>query len=142
MYVYPEPPAEPTCVLLLVPIELVPIVGALFGQMEQRRGWKTTADWEQGYKAFVQLQAQLMSNCLADLIAEIRALRGVKPDYTGVPVEDRTTDMYRDLNDIIGHLNTLIFALSGGLDNDDNIMQILRGDTPATDTRNIVDLLE
>lgn len=142
MYVYPDPPAEATCVLLLVPVELVPIVGAQLAQLEQRRRWATAADWEQGYRAAVQLQAQLMDNCLADVIAEIRALRGVKPEYEATPIDERTTDMYRDFNDIIGHLNTLIFAISGGLEHDDNVLEILRGDTPGSSIRNLLDYLE
>lgn len=142
MLVYPDPPAEQDCVLLLVPIELVPIVGAQFGQLEHRFKWATQEDWEQGYRAFVALQAQLMSNCFTQLIQEIRAIRGVKPDYEETPIEDRTTDMYRDFNDIIGHLNTLIFGLTGGLAHDDNVLTILRGEDEATAERNLLDMLE
>lgn len=142
MLTYPDPPDEQTCVLLFVPIELVPIVGSLLGRLEQRRRWATAADWQLGYRAAVELQKQLMDNCLSDLIAELRSLRGVKPDYVATPVEERTADMYRDFNDIIGHINTLIFALSGGLDHEDNVLKILRGDTEATTTRNLLDMLE
>lgn len=141
MYVYPEPPETPTCALVLVPIELVPIVGALFGRMESRHQWATESDWQQGYKAFVELQDQLMNNCLDALITEIRALRGVKPDYVSVPVEERTTEMYRDFNDLIGHLNTIIFALSGGQEHTDHILMALRGEIPASAARNVIEEL-
>lgn len=139
--VFPDISDDSTCVLLFVPVELVPIVGSLFAQLEARRKWATADDWQQGYRAFIDLQDQLMNNCLETLIQEIRALRGVKPEYAGVAVEDRTTDMYRDFNDLIGHLNPIIFALRGGEDPEDNILQALRGDTAADDTRNVIDLL-
>lgn len=140
-YEYPSPPIEPTCVMLFVPVELVPIVGALFSQLEKRSRWIDDANWLQGYTAFVDLQEQLMSNCIDTLVQEIRAIRGVKPDYESIPVEERTTDMYRDFNDIIGHLLPIIFALRGPEDIPDSLIQALRGDTPASDTRNIVDQL-
>jgi len=142
MLVYPDAPAEPGCVLLFVPIELVPLVGGAFKRMEQRRRWSTELDYEQGYRAFVELEAQLMNNCLDTLIQEIRAIRGVKPDYEETPIESRTTEMYRDFNDIIGHLNTLIFYLGGGEEHADNIIKILRGIDPATEERNLLDMLE
>jgi hypothetical protein len=140
-YVYPSPPDVETCVLLFVPVELVPIVGALFSQLEKRSRWVDDANHLLGYTAFVELQKQLMSNCLADLIAEIRALRGVKPEYESTPIDERTTDMYRDFNDIIGHLLPIIFALRGPEDIPDSLIQALRGDTPADSTRNVVDQL-
>lgn len=142
MLVYPDPPAEPACVLLFVPVELVPLVGGSFRRMEQRRRWATEEDYQQGYRAFVELQAQLMNNCLADLIQEIRDLRGIAPAYASTPIEERESYMYRNINDLIEHVNTLIFALSGGVEHGDNVLEILRGDTEASATRNMLDLLE
>lgn len=100
-HTYPAPAEEPTCVLLFVPIELAPLVGGLFKRMEQRSEWATASDWQLGYKAFVELQDQLMSNCTSDIVAELRALRGLNPLYETVPVESRTIDMYRSFNDIL-----------------------------------------
>jgi len=102
---YPPPAEAPTCVLLSVPIELAPLVGGLFRRMERRGEWVTDDDWQQGYKAFVELQDQLMSTCVSDLIAELRALRGVKPAYESVAIEERTTDMYQSFTDIRGVLS-------------------------------------
>jgi hypothetical protein len=64
------PPASglDTCVLLVVPIDLVPIVGGLFGQLEARSRWATPADWQQGYRAFTALEKQLMDQCLKQLV--------------------------------------------------------------------------
>lgn len=142
MLVYPDPPTQPDCALLFVPVELVPIVGALLGQLEQRHRWATDADWEQGYRAFVDLQAQLMSNCMGQLVKEIRALRGIKPDYVDTPEDERTIDMYRSLDDLTVYFNTLIFGLTGGLPHDDFVLSILRGTVEASETRNVLDKLE
>jgi hypothetical protein len=57
-----------TCVLLFVPVDLVPIVGGLFGQLEARSRWATPDDWQQGYRAFTALEKQLMDQCLGPLI--------------------------------------------------------------------------
>jgi len=157
MHVYPPPPTEQTCVLLFVPVELVPIVGALFGRLERRAEWASHSDWLQGYKAFVELQEQLMANCLQDLVNEVRALRGVKPEYEDVPLEERTIDMYRSLNDLLdgllllrglvtgedyGTLAELVLALRGTEAPTDHILLALRGETDATEIRNVVGLLE
>jgi hypothetical protein len=104
-HTYPDPAEQPTCVLLFVPIELAPLVGGLFRQMENPREWATLDDWHKGYKSFVELQDQLMSTCVSDLIAELRALRGVKPEYVATPIEERTTDMYQSFTDIRGVLS-------------------------------------
>lgn len=138
---YPPAPATQTCVMLLVPVELVSIVGARFADMESRGRWATDSDYELGYRAFVELQAQLMNNCISDLIAEIRAIRGVKPEFVDVPTDERSTDMYRDFNDLIAHLNTITFALRGGEEPTDHILLALRGIIEASETRNIIDEL-
>jgi hypothetical protein len=88
-------------VLLFVPVELVPIVGGLFASLERRAEWATDSDFMSGYQAMAALEAQLMSDCLGNLIQEIRDARGVLPDFVATPVIDRTSDMYRSFNDII-----------------------------------------
>ena len=140
-YIYPETPEQSSCAMLLVPMELVPIIGAHLSQLEKRQRWVSDDDWIKGYRAVVDLQDQLMSNCIDSLIAEIRALRGIRPDFVSVPEEERTIDMYHDITDLIVHLNTIIFALSGGAELDDSIIVALRGIVPADETRNIVELL-
>lgn len=156
MYVFPEPPAEPTCVLLFIPVELVPIVGALFGRLERRTEWASPYDWGLGYKAFVALQEQLMTNCLQDLIDELRAFRGIKPEFESVPQIDRTIEMYQSINDLLASLMELRGLISGetfatiadlvlalrGLDAPaDNVLLALRGESDSDAERNIVELL-
>lgn len=142
MFVYPDAPIEPGCVLLFVPVELVPLVGGAFKAMEQRRKWATQADFEQGYRAFVELERQLMSTCLQELIQELRDLRGLKPAYTSVPIDERTSDMYRSLEDLNVKFIEIIFALTGGVEHGDHLLEILRGETEASSTRNVLDKLE
>jgi len=139
--VYPQVPEVETCVLLFIPVELVPIVGGLLSQLEARKRWESAEDWEKGYKAFTSLQDQLMNSCLQTLIAEIRALRGVKPESEATPIEERTTDMYRSFNDIIDVLTPILLAMRGSEPIEDSIIEALRGTTPADETRNIVDQL-
>jgi hypothetical protein len=156
MYVYPDPPIEPTCVLLFIPVELVPIVGALFGRLERRTEWATVLDWQLGYKAFVDLQEQLMNNCLRELIDELRAARGVLPEYEDVPIVDRTVDMFRSLNDVLAGLlllrgvvqgetlatlADLVLALRGVDAPADHVLMALRGETESDSERNVVELL-
>lgn len=139
-YVYPE--GEPASyVLLCFPSYLVPFFRYLFAYMQEEKTWATREDWKKGYKAAAELEAMMASGCIDDIIQELRALRGVKPDYVSVPVGERTTDMYRTIGDLIEHINTLIFAISGGEEHDDHIMMILRGTEPASAERNIIEEL-
>jgi len=101
MLVYPDTPEIPSCVLLFVPVELVPIVGGLFASLERRAKWATDSDFMSGYRAMTALEAQLMADCLGNLIQEIRDARGVLPAFVSTPIVDRTSDMYRSFNDII-----------------------------------------
>jgi len=82
-----------------------------------------------------------MTNCLDSLIAEIRAFRGVRPEYAATPEAERTIDMYRDLGDVAAHLNAIVFALRGLEEPDDSILEALRGIVPADEERNIIELL-
>lgn len=135
---YPTDVEDSDCILLFVPAALVPIIGALFSQLEKRERWATNDDYEQGYRAFTELQDQLMNNCMKTLIDEIRALRGVSPPYVDVPVEERTTEMYRSINDVVERLNTIIFGVTGGLPHDDNILLVLRGETSVDGSVNVL----
>lgn len=113
-YTYPDALVPPNCVMLLIPGELVPIVGALFTQLEKRQRWASDADWIKGYHAFTELQDQLMNSCLTDLIQELRDFRGLKPEFVGVPVEDRTSAMYNSLNDILQSTMNMRGVLADG----------------------------
>jgi hypothetical protein len=140
-YSFPDVPDDVSCSMVLVPIHLVPIVGALFSQLEKRKRWSTDADWQLGYRAFVELQDQLVNNCVETIVQEIRAFRGIKPAYVAVEEEDRTIDMYNDVNDIIANLVSLLVAMRGPDAIGDNIILALRGIVEADETRNIADLL-
>lgn len=140
-YVFPSISEETQCSILFVPLYLLPMLGALFSQMEKRVRWQSDSDWEQGYKAFAELQDQLMNNCVETLVQEIRALRGIKPAYIDVPQEDRTIDMYNDVNDVLESLLSIIVVLRGTDAITDSIIMALRGEVNSSATRNVADLL-
>lgn len=140
-YVFPAAGLDTDCALLAIPSNLVPIVAGLFSTLQYRAKWISDADYSSGRKAFAELEAQLVNACFSQLIQEIRDARGVAEVYEDVPTEDRTSDMYRSLDDLVRRLNTIIFALDGGLEHDDSILQALRGDVEADATRNVMEAL-
>jgi len=140
-YVFPDALPGDDCALLMVPSNLVPIVAGLFSTLQYRAKWASDADYTSGRKAFAELEAQLVNACFSQLIQEIRDARGVAEIYEDVPVDERTSSMYRSLDDIVRRLNTVIFALDGGLEHDDSILEALRGDVEADATRNVMEAL-
>jgi len=140
-YVFPDAGLDIDCALLAIPSNLVPIVAGLFSTLQYRAKWVSDIDYSSGRKAFAELEAQLVNACFSQLIQEIRDARGVAEVYEDVPTEERTSDMYRSLDDLVRRLNTIIFALDGGLEHDDSILQALRGDVEADATRNVMEAL-
>jgi len=138
---FPSSGLSGDCILLAIPVELVPIVGGLFASIQYRAKWSSDDDYKDGSRAIRELEAQLMNNCFSALIQEIRDLRGVKPDYEDVPVGERTSDMYRSINDLTVYLNNIHFALNGASELDDNILMALRGETAASAERNVLEAL-
>lgn len=77
----------------LVPIDraLVPLVAGALRYFEERAAWVSEQDYEQGYNAFAELQADMTGRCVEDLIQAHertyrlldRALNGVA--YTATP---------------------------------------------------------
>jgi hypothetical protein len=80
---------------------MVPILAGIVGILESRGAWETDSDWQQGYQWAVELQEALLNSCVQDLIAEIRALRGVRAEAESTPPEDRTIDDYYSLADLL-----------------------------------------
>lgn len=74
-YAFPATYGE-DCVLVPIDAALVPLVAGALLLFQQRGYWKTDADYEQGYNAFAELQADMSGRCIDKLIVEIRALRG------------------------------------------------------------------
>lgn len=140
-YAFPEEPLSADCAILMIPSQLVPIVAGLFSTLQYRAKWVTDADYQNGRRAFAELEAQLVNMCFSLLIQEIRDARGVADIYSSVPVEERTSAMYRSLNDVVGRLNDIRIAIDGGVAHDDNLMIAIRGETEADETRNILEAL-
>lgn len=87
--------------LVCVDQAMVPILAGIVGILESRGAWETDSDWQQGYQWAVELQEALLNSCVQDLIAEIRALRGVRAEAESTPPEDRTIDDYYSLADLL-----------------------------------------
>jgi len=73
-----------------------------------------------------------MSNCLTDLIQELRDLRGVIPAYSGTDPADRSSYMYRSLNDVLQSLTDMRGVLNDGWFEDQyatiaDVVQAMRG---------------
>lgn len=127
--------------LICVPVTLIPFIRYLCQWMQDEQIWESREDWKRGYQAAAELEVSLSGKCMSDLIQEIRDLRGVRPAYAAVPVAERTSDMYRSLEDVVAHINTIIFGVTGGLEHEDNILMAIRGETPASATRNVIEEL-
>jgi hypothetical protein len=67
--IYTLPAESSCCALLEVPINWIPIVGGLLGQLEAREVWASETDWVGGYPVVVQMQEDLMGKCIEALIA-------------------------------------------------------------------------
>jgi hypothetical protein len=74
-YTFPAAYGE-DCVLVPIDAALVPMVAGALLHFQQRGYWKTESDYQQGYNAFAELQADMAGRCMERLIVEIRALRG------------------------------------------------------------------
>jgi hypothetical protein len=88
-------------VLVCVPVRLIGVVSYLLSYGQWRKWWDTDDDYRQGWNALADLQRQMMNNCLSDLIAEIRALRGVRAEAESIPPENRTIEDYYSLADLL-----------------------------------------
>lgn len=146
-----------------VPERLVPIFCGALQYLEQRSEWATQDDWEQGSTWIVGLQADLMTNCIQQLIDEQQrlyrlldtALNGtvyevvdhepgtnrpiIAPEIPDVP--DQPVPMTFSLRPGVHRMITALDGGEIGVDPVDNILTALRGDEDATAVRNLADLL-
>lgn len=56
------------CIIIALDKALVPLVAGALKPFEQAYTWVSDEDYEQGYNAFVELQASFMNSCLKELI--------------------------------------------------------------------------
>lgn len=88
------------CFLWFVPGKVAPhILGAL-EVLLTREAWVNDEDWAEGRNHIISVIGGAYMVCAADLIAEIRALRGVREDRESIPPEERTTEDYVTLRDL------------------------------------------
>lgn len=67
-YTFPSGYADAPCYVVAINRDLIPIVAAQLRLLEARGSWASADDYEQGYRAIVELEACLMATCLNDLI--------------------------------------------------------------------------
>lgn len=101
MRVFPADYDPDQGVLLCVEKSMVPVLGGLLGQLEDRGEWESESDWEQGYQWAVEKQECLMS-CMRELIEEIRALRGLRYDAVPDGLGEYGISDYYSLADLMG----------------------------------------
>jgi hypothetical protein len=56
------------CVLVPIDAALVPLVAGAIVHFQLRGYWKTDVDYEAGYNAFAELQADMSGRCITDLV--------------------------------------------------------------------------
>jgi hypothetical protein len=68
-YVFPDL-TDAQSALLCVPVPLIPYFRQFFAEMQSRSVWRTRSDWYQGYQAFAEIEEELMTGCMQQLINE------------------------------------------------------------------------
>lgn len=113
---YTLPSESDESVLVEIPLMWVPIVGGLIGQLEERTVWASESDWEQAYPIVVEMERDLMGAGVKALIAEIRALRGVKLGETLDPEQIYTAETYpgTQLTDIVQRIKDAQGTIDAG----------------------------
>jgi len=130
-YQLPEDYPSGDCVFLPVDKRLLPIIGARLSALLEPRLWVPNG-FEAGYRAIVEVLAQMTALCSSNLIQEIRDFRGVKPEFESTPVDERTSDMYNSLNDSYAKLLELRGIMDDGWFSDTyttlkDVVQVNRG---------------
>lgn len=113
-YSFPIGYNDSACYLVPIRADLVPFVAGALRQLEAREMWLTEADYEAAYNAVAEIEAAMMNNCIADLVDELRAARGIKPDFVAVDPLLRTTDMYHNLGEVMMSITAARGVLSSG----------------------------
>jgi len=66
-YTFPTLTDAPSA-LVCVPIPVIPFFRRFFSEMQQRNLWQTRDDWLRAYGTFSQIEADMMSGCLQELV--------------------------------------------------------------------------
>jgi hypothetical protein len=95
-YKYTFPPAyapNGERALLCVPVSFIPFFHRFFDDMQEESRWKTREDWYKAYQVFADMEAELMSGCLRELIESNRQIYRLLStvylgtEYTVTPAE-------------------------------------------------------
>lgn len=72
-YTFPANYGE-DCIIVGIDKSLLPIIFGALRPLEHRFSWDTDEDYEQGYNAFAQLQAEMTGKCVSELVSSIDRL--------------------------------------------------------------------
>lgn len=67
-YMLPAELATSPCYLVPIPAALIPLVAGALKHFEDRRSWNSDEEYERAYNAFAEVQANMLSLCVAQLI--------------------------------------------------------------------------
>lgn len=89
------------CFVWFVPGSIAPILLGAIEIFIQREAWSNDAEWIQSRNRLLSVMKGAYMLCVADLIQEIRDLRGVRADREAIPPEERTSDDYVSIRNLI-----------------------------------------
>lgn len=95
-----SPSDNEECFVWFVPGSIAPhILGAL-EVLIIREAWDNDDNWREGKNAILSVMKGAYMLCASDLIAEIRALRGVREESESIPEDERTKNDYTTLREL------------------------------------------
>jgi len=71
---FPEDWRDQPCYLVPIPKPLIPLVGGMVRMLEYRGFWLSNGDYERGYTAIVEFEANLAMNCITEITERQDAL--------------------------------------------------------------------
>jgi len=100
-------------------------------QFTEKRVWEQDS-YHDGYLAIQGVIAAMTSNCTGAIVDELRAFRGIKPEFAGTPIEEQTSDMFNSLNDLLQSTLALRGIMDDGWFSDTyttikDVVQVTRG---------------
>ena len=86
--------------VICVPVPIIPFFRQFFSEMQQRHRWQTRIDWLNAYQVFAELEEELMSSCMQQLIASNNQIYRLLDTALNGSVYTATTDPDTHITDI------------------------------------------
>lgn len=132
---FPADWREQPCYLVPIPKPLIPLVGGMLNMLEYRGFWATPEDYERGYTATVEFEANLMANCITEITQRQDALyRLMNTALLGVAYETVSTDPLIVEPAIAPHVNLDIHDQDSLLGRLDRLTQLTDNTFNGTET--------